>query len=104
MEVNQVADSINISYIGMDGRMTNITGPNKLKLYKVVIKVKDLSILSVSEGKHIPTQDNIVPDYVRLDILEEFGVSGYQMFVKSTDGRQAAIIVRRRLKEMGFLM
>lgn len=69
------------------------------KVYKFIIKVTDITVKSISEGKLMNYVDDTSD---RLGILDPYGNSGYQLEVKSTSVLLARQEVIKTLKAMGF--
>jgi hypothetical protein len=63
------------------------------------MKVTDLTIKTLSEGKLM----NYIDDSSsRLDLLDPFGTTGYQIEVKAKSAPEARLQVLKMLKSMGF--
>lgn len=69
------------------------------KIYKFTMKVTDLTIKAVSDGKLMTYPDDYIP---RLDILDPYGNSGYQIEVSAPSVLEARSKVIKTLKDMGF--
>jgi len=69
------------------------------KIYKFTMKVSDLTIKSVSDGKLMTYSDDYTP---RLDTLDPYGNSGYQIEVSAASAPEAKNKVIKTLKDMGF--
>jgi hypothetical protein len=68
-------------------------------VYKFNISVTDLTVTNISEGK-FQNYGNIT--YDRLDVLDPWGVSGYQIQTKDTSPVIARTKIVKMLKDMGF--